>query len=104
MTRKYGFQNLWKSLENRLTGYRKASFNFGPSSTVGQTLGYDLKIVCAKIQGNRFIIDGEIDEKHALTLQNYQNEYGPAQATLSPGQAQAQPRGQAQGRPIIYLC
>ena len=39
------------------------------------TLGYDLKITCAKFQGNRFIIDGEIDEKHAL--QNYQNECGP---------------------------
>ena len=35
------------------------------------TLGYDLKIACAKFQENRFIIDGEIDEKHAL--QNYPN-------------------------------
>ena len=24
------------------------------------TLGYDLKIACAKFQGNRFIIDGEM--------------------------------------------
>ena len=32
-------------------------------------------IACAKFQENRFIIDGEIDEKHAL--QNYQNECGP---------------------------
>ena len=29
-------------------------------------LGYDLKIACAKFQENRFIIDGEIDEKHAF--------------------------------------
>ena len=39
------------------------------------TLGYDLKIASAKFQGNRFLFDGEIDEKHAL--QNYQNECGP---------------------------
>ena len=37
---------------------------------------YDItKITCAKFQGNWFIIDREIDEKHAL--QNYQNECGP---------------------------
>ena len=41
------------------------------------TLGYDLKIACAKFQGNWFIIEGEIDEKHAL--QNSQNECGPGQ-------------------------
>ena len=40
-----------------------------------RTLGYDLKIASAKFQGNRFIIDEEIDEKHAL--QNYQNECDP---------------------------
>ena len=34
-----------------------------------------MKITCAKLQGNLVIIDGEIDEKHAL--QNYQNECGP---------------------------
>ena len=28
----------WKSLENWLTGYRKANFHFGPSSTVRQTI------------------------------------------------------------------
>ena len=39
------------------------------------TLGHDLKITCAKFQGNRFIIDGKIDEKHALL--NYQNECVP---------------------------
>ena len=38
------------------------------------TLGYDLKIDCGKFQGNRLIIDGEIDKKQAL--QNYQNECG----------------------------
>ena len=38
-------------------------------------LGYDLKIACVKFQGNRFIIDGEIDEKRAL--QKHQNECGP---------------------------
>ena len=35
----------------------------------------DLKIACAKFEGDWFIIDGEIDKKHAL--QNYQNECGP---------------------------
>ena len=44
------------------------------------TLGYDLKIACAKFQGNRSKIDGEIDEKHAL--QNYQNECGPGYKLL----------------------
>ena len=39
------------------------------------TSGYDLKIICAKFQGDRFIIDGEIDGKHEL--QNYQKECGP---------------------------
>ena len=39
------------------------------------TLGHDLKITCAKFQGNRFIIDGKNDEKHALL--NYQNECVP---------------------------
>ena len=34
-----------------------------------------MKIAFAKFQGNWFIIDGEMDEKHAL--QNYQNECGP---------------------------
>ena len=29
-------------------------------------LGHDLEIACAKFQRNRFRIDGEIDEKHAL--------------------------------------
>ena len=38
-------------------------------------LGYDLKIACAKFQENWFIIDREIDERHAL--QNYQNKCGP---------------------------
>ena len=33
-----GFKILWKSLENWLTGYQKANFQFRPSSTVGQTL------------------------------------------------------------------
>ena len=28
--------------------------------------GYDLKIACAKFEGDWFIIDGEIDKKHAL--------------------------------------
>ena len=31
-------------------------------------LGCDLKITCSKFQGNRFIIDREIDEKHALQI------------------------------------
>ena len=31
-------------------------------------LGHDLKISCAKFQGNRFRIDGEIDKKHALQI------------------------------------
>ena len=38
-------------------------------------LGYDLKIACAKFQRNWFIIDGEIDKKHALHI--YQNNYVP---------------------------
>ena len=38
-------------------------------------LGYDLKIACAKFEGNPFIIDGEVNEKHALQI--YQNNYGP---------------------------
>ena len=48
------------------------------------TLGYDLKIDSSKFQENRFIIDGEIDEKHAL--QNYQNKCGPGYIvrTISP--------------------
>ena len=29
-------------------------------------LGHDLEMSCAKFQENRFRIDGEIDEKHAL--------------------------------------
>ena len=44
------------------------------------TLGYDLKIACAKFQGNWFIIVAEIDEKHAL--QNYQNGCGPGYSQL----------------------
>ena len=35
-------------------------------------LGYDLKISCAKFQENRFIIEGEIDKKHALHTCIYQ--------------------------------
>ena len=35
----------------------------------------DLKIVCAKFQRNLFIIEREIDEKHALQI--YQNECCP---------------------------
>ena len=31
-----GYTISWQSLDNWLTGYRKADFNFGPSSTVGQ--------------------------------------------------------------------
>ena len=31
-------------------------------------LGQDLEIPCAKFQENRFGIDGEIDEKHALQI------------------------------------
>ena len=31
-------------------------------------LGHDLKISCAKFEGNRFRIDGEIDKKHALQI------------------------------------
>ena len=34
----YGYTISWQSLENWLTGYRKADFHFGPSSTVGQTV------------------------------------------------------------------
>ena len=34
-----------------------------------------MKFACAKFQGNQFIIDGEIDKKHALQI--YQNECGP---------------------------
>ena len=29
-------------------------------------LAHDLEIACAKLQENRLIIDGEIDEKHTL--------------------------------------
>ena len=36
---RYDFKISWQSLENWLTGYRKANFHFGPSSTVGQTIG-----------------------------------------------------------------
>ena len=31
-------------------------------------LGHDLEMACAKLQGNWFRIDGEIDEKTALHL------------------------------------
>ena len=31
-------------------------------------LGHDWKMSCAKFQENRFRIDGEIDEKHALHI------------------------------------
>ena len=44
------------------------------------TLGFDLKIACAKFHGNRLIIDGEIEEKHALQL--YQNECGPGYSKI----------------------
>ena len=33
-----GYKISWLSLENWLTGKRKANFHFGPSSTVGQTV------------------------------------------------------------------
>ena len=36
-------------------------------------LAYDLTIACAKLQGSRLTIDGEIDEKHALQI--YTNNY-----------------------------
>ena len=39
-----GYKISWQSLENWLTGYRKANFHFGSSSTVGQTIGLDLVI------------------------------------------------------------
>ena len=32
------------------------------------TLGHDLEMSCRKFHENRFIIDGEIDEKHALQI------------------------------------
>ena len=38
-------------------------------------LEYDLKIACATFQENRLLIDGEIDEKHALQI--YQYNCGP---------------------------
>ena len=47
-------------------------YNFAKNLSM---LGYDLKIVCAKFQENRFKIVGEINEKHALQI--YQNECGP---------------------------
>ena len=31
-------------------------------------LGHDLEMACTKFQGNRFRIDGESDEKHALQI------------------------------------
>ena len=31
-------------------------------------LGHDLKMACGKFLGNRFRIDREIDEKHALQI------------------------------------
>ena len=34
-------------------------------------LGHGLEISCAKFQGNRSRIDGEIDEKHALQILLY---------------------------------
>ena len=34
-------------------------------------LGHDLEMACTKFHENRLIIDGEIDEKHALQI--YQN-------------------------------
>ena len=43
---------------------------------------YDLKIPCDKFQENLLIIDGEIDEKHAL--QNYQNECDPGYRLVKP--------------------
>ena len=41
-----------------------------------------MKIACAEFQANRFIIDGEIDKKHAL--QNNQNECGPEYTHAQP--------------------
>ena len=34
-----------QSLKNWLTGYQKASFHFGPSSTVGQTVELDYSML-----------------------------------------------------------
>ena len=31
-------------------------------------LGHDLEMSCTKLYNNRLIIDGEIDEKHALQI------------------------------------
>ena len=39
--------------------------------------GFDLKMACAKFQGNRFRMDGEIVKKHALQI--YQ-KYNVSQA------------------------
>ena len=36
-------------------------------------LGYDFEMTCAKSQGNRFRIDGEIDEKYMLQIIVSQN-------------------------------
>ena len=36
-------------------------------------LEHDLEMACTKFHENRLILDGEIDEKHALQI--YQNKY-----------------------------
>ena len=33
-----------------------------------QMLGHDLEMPCTKFHENRFIIDGEIDRKHAIQI------------------------------------
>ena len=46
-----GYKISWQSLQNWLTGYRKANFHFGPSSTVGQTVVYNVGLVYSLSDG-----------------------------------------------------
>ena len=45
--------------------FENISYNF---ATFLPMLGHDLEMSCAKCQENRFRIDREIDEKHALQI------------------------------------
>ena len=40
----------------------------GLTFEIKNMLGHDLEMSCAKCKGNRFRIDREIDEKHALQI------------------------------------
>ena len=48
--------------------YMSNGLSFEILNIILPMLGHDLEMTCAKFQGNRFKIDGEIDKKHALQI------------------------------------